>query len=303
MPKITSITATNAAANADLLVITANTSGTAVTRTINVATLATAVQVSTPVISQLNTSEGNVVSNAQSFAISFVGSNNIHTSATGNTITLSANLSNFQNTISSVVTPDGTINSSNSQGFNLNFAQSNGILISATGNTATVTFDPATINTLTDVTAPAYSTEGELPTASSNFNGHTVVAGSSLYHGAGDVFIKDINVNNSADELKSHIKFTLSANSGAWNVSGGGAQGTDDETLYLYRGFTYQFDNPVHSSHPLQIRVSDGGAAYTNGVSNNAAGNTTYWTVPMNAANVFYQCTNHSSMLGQLIIV
>jgi len=304
MPKITSITATNVAANADLLVITANTSGTAVTRTINVATLATAVQVSTPIVSQLNSTTGNVSSNSTSFAVNIVGSNNIFTSASGNTLTISANLSAFQPTISRINTPSGNVASDNAQGFIVNYTQANGVLITGNGNTVNYSFDPSTINTLTDVTSPTYGEEGQLPAASSSYNGHTVVAANSLYHGAADVFHRNMNVNDSADEMKSHVKFTLAANSGAWNVSGGGAQTTDNETLYLYKGLTYQFDNPVHGSHPFQIRVSDGGAAYVNGVSNNAAGNTTYWTVPQNiSANVFYQCTSHSSMLGTIVIV
>ena len=66
-------------------------------------------------------------------------------------------------------------------------AQSNGVLITASGNTITFTFDPSTINTLTDVDAPSYTAEGNLPANSSAFNGHTVVAGGKLYHGGDDV--------------------------------------------------------------------------------------------------------------------
>ena len=42
MPKLTELTAANSVANSDLLVITTNTSGTAVSNSVNVATLATA---------------------------------------------------------------------------------------------------------------------------------------------------------------------------------------------------------------------------------------------------------------------
>lgn len=303
MPKITALTAANAVANSDLLVITANTAGTPVTRSLNVASLATALDAATPVISQLSSTTGNVTSNSTSFAVNIVGSNNIFTSATGNTVTISANLSQFQSQISQINTPSGNVVSDNAMGFATSIAVSNGVLATASGNTINLTFDPSTINTLTDVTSPTYANEGALPTASSNYNGHTVVAGDDLYHGADDKFIKQVDVQSSADEMVSHVKFTLSANSGAWNFAGGGARGTNNETLYLYKGMTYQFDNPVHASHPLQLRVSDGGSAFTNGVSNNATGNTTYFTVPQNAANLVIQCVNHSSMLGELIIV
>ena len=303
MPKITALTAANTVANSDLIVITTNTAGTAVTRSLNVASLATALDAATPVIQQLNSTTGNVVANTTSFAVNIVGSNNIFTSATGNTVTVQANLAAFQPTISQINTPTGNVVSDNAQGFAASYTCSNGVLITATGNTVAFTFDPATINTLTDVTSPSYGTEGDLPTASSSYDGHTVVAGGKLYHGASSLYHRQVDVRDSADQMVSHVKFTLSANSGAWNYSGGGARGSDNETLYLYKGMTYQFDNPVHASHPLQIRVSDGGSAFTNGVSNNATGNTTYFTVPQNGANVYLQCINHASMLGQLVIV
>jgi len=303
MPKITALTAANAVANSDLLVITANTAGTPVTRSLNVASLATALDAATPVIQQLNSETGNVTSNSTSFAVNIIGANNIFTSAAGNTVTISANLSQFQPQISQINTPSGNVVSDNAQGFATTIAVANGVLASASGNTLTITFDPATINTLTDVTSPIYNNEAALPTASSNYDGHTVVAGDDLYHGAGGAYIKQVDVQSSADEMASHVKFTLSANSGAWNFTGGGARGSDNETLYLYKGLTYQFDNPVHASHPLQLRISSGGSAFTNGVSNNATGNTTYFTVPQNAANLVIQCVNHSSMLGDIIIV
>ena len=50
MPKLTELTAANSLANSDLLVITTNTSGTAVSNSVNVAILATAVQGANPLI-------------------------------------------------------------------------------------------------------------------------------------------------------------------------------------------------------------------------------------------------------------
>lgn len=303
MPKITALTAANVVANSDLIVITANTGGTPVTRSLNVASLALALDAATPVIQSLNSETGNVTSNTTSFAVNVVGSNNIFTTATGNTLTISANLSQFQPTISQLNTPAGNIVSDNAQGFVTNITNANGVIVTASGNTLNFTFDPSTVNILTDVTAPVYNNEAALPTASNNYNGHTVVAGDDLYHGASGVFIKQIDEQSTADEMTAHVKFTVSANSGAWNFVGGGARGSDNETLYLYKGMTYAFDNPVHASHPLQLRVASGGSAFTNGVSNNVTGNTTYFTVPQNAANLVIQCVNHSSMLGDLIIV
>jgi hypothetical protein len=78
---------------------------------------------------------------------------------------------------------------------------------------------------------------------------------------------------------------------------------TDDPVLYLYRGFTYTFVNNAGGSHPLQIRVSNGGAAYTSGITGSTSG-TQIFTVPMNApSTLYYQCTVHSTMGNVINIV
>ena len=107
-------------------------------------------------------------------------------------------------------------------------------------------------------------------------------------------------------KMQEHVKFTVSANGpSAYNFSGGGAQGTDNETLYVYKGMTYKFDNyDSLSSHPFQLRVSDGGSAYSNGVvDTNSIDGTVFWTVPQNAANIVYQCTSHGGMVGTIVVV
>jgi hypothetical protein len=74
-------------------------------------------------------------------------------------------------------------------------------------------------------------------------------------------------------------------------------------TLVLYRGFTYQFKITA-TGHPFRIAVSNGGAAYTTGLSLNTIDNGTItFTVPMDAPdNLFYYCTVHAAMNGSFII-
>ena len=99
------------------------------------------------------------------------------------------------------------------------------------------------------------------------------------------------------------ISFSISASgfsdyifSGPGIVSGN----TNDPILYLYKGFTYTFVNTTGGSHPFAIRVSNGGADYTSGVSGSQTGTQTF-TVPMNApSTLYYQCTLHSGM-GNII--
>jgi hypothetical protein len=92
--------------------------------------------------------------------------------------------------------------------------------------------------------------------------------------------------------------------SSAYTFSGDGFPSTvDNPTLYLARGKTYKFSVNA-SSHPFQIRLSDGGSAYSDGVTNNGAQvGDVIFTVPMNAPNsLVYQCTVHSGMVGDIVI-
>ena len=85
----------------------------------------------------------------------------------------------------------------------------------------------------------------------------------------------------------------------------GFTQTANDPTLYLKRGEVYEFVNNSGGSHPFQIRVSNGGAAYNNGVTNNGSSTGTIrFEVPYNAPNtLYYQCTNHSSMGGTITVL
>ncbi len=104
--------------------------------------------------------------------------------------------------------------------------------------------------------------------------------------------------------------------SGRWTLGASGSshytfvgvgftETTNDPTLYLKRGEIYEFVNNSGGSHPFQIRVSNGGAAYNNGVTNNGASSGTIrFEVPYNAPDtLYYQCTNHSSMGGDIKIL
>ena len=59
------------------------------------------------------------------------------------------------------------------------------------------------------------------------------------------------------------------------------------------------------SGHPFQIRVANGGAAYSDGVTNNGSqtGNVVFNVQHDAPAQLFYQCTSHGSMVGNIYIV
>jgi hypothetical protein len=106
--------------------------------------------------------------------------------------------------------------------------------------------------------------------------------------------------------LSTGISWSISASgSSDYVFSGPGivSGNTNDPVLYLYRGFTYTFVNTTGSNHPFAIRVSDGGADYTLGVSGSQTGTQTF-VVPMNApSTLYYQCTIHSAMGNVINIV
>ncbi len=95
--------------------------------------------------------------------------------------------------------------------------------------------------------------------------------------------------------------------SSSYTINGPGfASATSDPTLYVHRGFTYAFDNSVQGgAHPFRIQSTQGltGTPYTTGQS--GSGTTVlYWTVPMDApTTLYYQCTLHAAMQGQINVV
>ena len=98
--------------------------------------------------------------------------------------------------------------------------------------------------------------------------------------------------------------YTISANgSSAYRIHGGGVDETaNSPDLYLIRGQKYRFNNTTGSGHPFAIRVSNGGSAYTDGVTGSQNG-IQFFTVPYAApASLVYQCTIHSGMVGSIVI-
>lgn len=148
---------------------------------------------------------------------------------------------------------------------------------------------------LTELTATSTLANADLLVVTTNTTG-TAVSNSISIEKLSDT----VSVGGSA--FPGHVKFTVTANGvSAFTFSGGGAQGTHNETLYLYKGFTYQFDaSSGYESHPFRLNHTDG-TAYSNGVST-ANGRITF-TVPQNAANLIYRCTNHAAMNGSIVIV
>ena len=114
----------------------------------------------------------------------------------------------------------------------------------------------------------------------------------------------------SSRAIEDTLRYVLGASgTNHYTFTGKGLTGAvNDPTLTLSRGHTYIFENRS-GGHPFYIKTSiaNGGTndAYNTGVTNNGGGNGTeiVFTVPHDAPDtLYYQCSSHSSMNGQLSI-
>ena len=125
----------------------------------------------------------------------------------------------------------------------------------------------------------------------------------------GDAFVTGVStatkfVGDLSDAVTSRWSVVNNGTSSYRFTGPGGLDGSaDNSTIYVARGQTYEF-NLNASGHPFQIRSSAGGSAYNTGVTNNgAATGVIKFEVPFSApAQLFYQCTSHSAMVGILSV-
>ena len=164
----------------------------------------------------------------------------------------------------------------------LNFVGS-AVTASGTGATKTITITggSSALNDITDVTVSS------------------PVAGDSLvYDGSGWV---------QAQTPVSQLLVTSNSSSG-YRFTGAGFPSTsgDNPDLHLKKGQTYYFINNSGGSHPFRIQstTGTGGTAYNTGVTNNgAASGAIIFHVSMDSpATLYYQCTSHGAMVGNINI-
>lgn len=175
---------------------------------------------------------------------------------------------------------------------------------STTANSATDTITvTGGTNITTSITGDAVTINfaGTIPTTATeltDINLSSIVQGNSLYW----------NGTTLVPTTSPMIWWELNANGNAdYTVTGPGFTGTaSDPTFYVYRGFTYAFDNSIQGGgHPFRIQSTQGlsGSPYTTGQTGSGS-NILYWTVPMDAPNtLYYQCTLHSAMQGTINVV
>ena len=93
--------------------------------------------------------------------------------------------------------------------------------------------------------------------------------------------------------------------SSSYRFTGPGQDGAEDNPdIFLVRGQRYVFKMNA-SGHPFQIRVSNGGSAYSDGVTNNGAqtGNVEINVQHDAPSRLYYQCTSHGGMVGNIYVI
>lgn len=158
-----------------------------------------------------------------------------------------------------------------------------------------------------------YNTVGDLPSATT-YHGcvaHVHATGALYYahSGAWHKLVTDVSDGPIANYTPPSptLQYVVNTADGSkYRFTGAGVTSTDDNPNFTcYRGHTYIFDNSAnHSSHPLEIRTSSGGSAFTEGVTSPATGITKF-VVPHEPSDVslVYQCTVHAAMVGLISIV
>ena len=100
------------------------------------------------------------------------------------------------------------------------------------------------------------------------------------------------------------VDYTITGSNPNYYFHGGGVDETDgNPDLYLIRGQKYRFNNTTGTGHPFRFTSTgnkDNG--YSNGVTGTESG-VQFWTIPYDApAKLFYVCTIHSGMVGNIYI-
>ena len=151
------------------------------------------------------------------------------------------------------------------------------------------------------------SVVGRIPSASDLEYGEIAInyADGRLYYKNSSNQIRSFLDSDQIVSLPETTFAVVNGGSSQYAFTGDGfSSSANNPTLYLTRGKTYKF-NVNASGHPFQIRVSNGGSAYNDGVINNGAQvGSVFFTPDMDAPNsLVYQCTNHSGMVGDIVIV
>ena len=266
---------------------------------------------------------GTTTASAATDTLIIAGGTNIATAISGDTVTInmSGALGDANQNAYSVIGSDSGSKTAGSTSATINIVGGTGISSAVSGDNLTITNDAPNVEQVVyrTVTGDTGTTTAALATSSLSVAGgqgvttavtsNTVTVNADLYLSGNAAANDNIVFNGTSwDPVPSPtIGFDVISNgSSAYRFSGGGVNAaTDDPTIYVYRGFTYRFNNTTGSAHPFALRQTAGGTAVTTGVTGSQEG-VQYWTVPQTLSpgtTYVYQCTAHAAMVGNLTVV
>ena len=267
---------------------------------------------------------GSTTASAPTDVLTVAGGTNISTAIAGDTLTInmSGALGDANQNAYGVIGSDQGNKTAGSTTATINIIGGTGISSAISGDNLTITNDSPNVaqEVYETITGDSGSTTAQLATSSLAISGgngittavtsNTVTLNADLYLSGSPSANDNIIFNNSGswDPVASPtIGFNITSNgSSAYRLAGGGVNAsTDNPTVFVYRGFTYRFNNVTGAGHPFALRQTSGGTAVTEGVSGSNQG-VQYWTVPMALAagtTYVYQCTLHAAMVGNLTVV
>ena len=266
---------------------------------------------------------GSTTASAPTDVLTVAGGTNISTAIAGDTLTINMTgaLGDSNQNAYGVIGSDAGNKTASSTTATINIIGGTGISSAISGDNLTITNDSPNIaqEVYETITGDSGSTTAQLATSSLAISGgngittavtsNTVTLNADLYLSGSASANDNIIFNGTSwDPVESPtIGFTVTSNgSSAYRFAGGGVDAsTDDPTIYVYRGFTYRFNNVTGAGHPFALRQTSGGSAVTEGVSGSDQG-IQFWTVPMDLSpgtTYVYQCTLHPAMVGNLTVV
>ena len=266
---------------------------------------------------------GTTTASAATDTLIIAGGTNIATSITGDTVTvnMTGTLGDTNQNAYGVIGSDSGSKTADSATTTINLIGGTGISTSVSGDNLTITNDAPNVTQVVyrTITGDSGTTTAALSTSTLNIaggTGITTTATSNTLTVAADVYLAStaqegrniVHNGTSFDPVASPcVSWNIVANgNGAYRFSGPGLSlTTDNPTIYVYRGFTYRFNNDTGSAHPFEIRQTSGGSTVTDGVSGNTEG-VQFYTIPMSLAagtTYVYQCTAHPAMVGNIVVV
>tara|TARA_B100001250_G_scaffold248142_1_gene213344 strand:+ start:2639 stop:4120 length:1482 start_codon:yes stop_codon:yes gene_type:complete len=266
---------------------------------------------------------GTTTASAPTDVLTVAGGTNITTSITGDTLTIdmSGALGDANQNAYGVIGSDSGSKTASSATATINVIGGTSISTAVSGDNLTVTNDAPNIvqEVYKTVTGDSGTTTAQLSTSSLAISGgtglasvvtsNTVTLNADFYLSGGAMEGDNVVYNGTSwDPIESpclNLIVSATGNS-AYRFAGSGVNTTtDNPTIYVYRGFTYRFNNQTGAAHPFALRTTSGGGSVTDGVSGSQEG-VQLWTVPQSLAagtTYVYQCTMHPAMVGNLTVV